>query len=660
MATTLQFRAPPRATLVDSRDLMRPEIERQPEFHPQLARDIANIAHRLTTAGADGALPTPSVEELGAFVAELRALLDEFVPSIQIVMTAVQILFAALPLDRVHVPLGTQLQWLHSLCVPHLVLVTSFREAEAHINGVKRFLEGQPTSTHAPPAAAQPATWSRALACAMVPFWACRLSASSKHLGAQLAITTRNLCTVVAECALGRDDGARPATPAEALCALVATNSLVAIIHHSTRVLRRPLQQGHVPGSGLGPGRTGEEAQWALAQARMGWQGELLLSGVHVLLELLPPSAAPAVRASSLCHAAAVGLALLLGSSCETLHQLEAMRVMRAHAGRPLDQYAPPGLESSGACFSQRIMRAALHCCAPVRAPSAPANDARTRLQSARPCSAMSAARVSHLRSPVSFRRLLLLSSPLIRRHNTAQTGAWCPLPAEAVCVASLLASLRNCTPTLANQPHDPPCPPPPIRSRSHPPRRRQGQPATVTDAGLVLLCALDGELWSALLAIVPADALRLAQRLADVRWRRDVPQDGGCAAAAHAKSASSAEAAVGSGRPTEDARAVATKAEHQKQAQAAGHGAQAPSAAQPLSASLPQPLSSFLAIGERLLYTFMEHVCALHRRACSDGDASSSQLLLLPLLTASELRQDGFECAAVFFATAHRLNRDA
>lgn len=129
-----------------------------------------------------------------------------------------------------------------------------------------------------------------------------------------------------------------------------------------------------------------------------------------------------------------------------------------------------------------------------------------------------------------------------------------------------------------------------------------QAQPTCVTDAGLVLLCALHGDLWAALLAIVPADAMRLARALADVRWRRG------------------ADDAPGG----------------------------------------PQPLGSFHAIGERLLYGFMEHVCALHRRACCEGDASSAQLLLLPLLTASELREDGFECAAVFFATAHRLSRDA
>jgi len=168
---------------------------------------------------------------------------------------------------------------------------------------------------------------------------------------------------------------------------------------------------------------------------------------------------------------------------------------MRMHAGRAHDQYAPAGSESSGVCFSQRIVCAALLSCDPA-------------------------------------------------------------------------------------------------------------QPAAVHDAGLVLLCALDGPLWPTLLAIVPGDALRLVELLAQMRW------------------------------PAE----LAAKDE--------GMGL--------------QPVSSYLMIGERLLYSFMEHVCALHRRACVDGDASSSQLLLLPLLTASELRQEGFECAAVFYASAHRLSSES
>jgi hypothetical protein len=125
-----------------------------------------------------------------------------------------------------------------------------------------------------------------------------------------------------------------------------------------------------------------------------------------------------------------------------------------------------------------------------------------------------------------------------------------------------------------------------------------------VTDAGLVLLASLaaqDASVWRALLAIVPADALRLAELLATLRWpiRR-----------------------AAAGRPG------------------------------------PQPRGSFDCVGERLLFCFMEHVCALHRRACTDGDAPPSQLLLLPLLTATELTQAGFDCAAVFYATAHRLPR--
>lgn len=508
------------ATLVnrggDARgDFARPEAERPPEFHPQLARAIASIAQRLSASASAPAPPT--VDELGALVAETRALLDEFRPSLPIAMTAASILLSALPLERV--PVGTQLQWLLSLCAPHLCLVGSFRQAEAHINGARRFLEGEQTLSSANAATAmQPALWSRALACAMVPFWACRLSANSKHLGAQLAIVTRNLCAVIAECALGGGARGHEASGAEALCALVATNSLVAVVGNWTRALRRLAR----PTAGAGPSARADDAQWALAQTRLGWQGELLLSGVHVLLDLLPPGGAAAAAPTDgpLCHAAAVGLGLLLRGSAETLHQLEAMRLMRAHAGRPRDQYAPPGLEGSGACFSQRLLRATLECCSPVRAPRAPPD---------------------------------------------------CPAPARL---------------TRARAP--PPALPP------------QGQPASLSDAGLVLLCALDGELWAALLAIVPADALRLARLLADARW---------------------------------------------------------PRAAAP---SPPQPLGSFLAIGERLLYAFMEAVCALHRRACSEGGASSSQLLLLPLLTASELREEGFECAAVFYATVHSLSRDA
>lgn len=344
-------------TLLEHVAARREEVEREPEFHPQLARGIADICHRLAAlTAADGAevapLPPPAAE-LARYVAELRALLDAFAPSVQVVMTCANILFAALPLGAV--PLYEQLRWLHVLAgADHLARVPSFRDAEGRINSVRGFLEGLPP---APAGYAQPEQPpSRALACALVPQWACRLSPSSRHLGAQLAIVVRNLCTVVAECALGEagEGGEIGSAP---LCALAATNAMVAIVKHWTGGLRQPATAADA------------DADWAAATARSGWQGELLLSGAHVLLELLPPRAPARARAvGGLCHAAAVGLGLLLASSQATLHQLEAMRVARAHGGRPRDQFAPEGLEGSGAAFSQRILRAAVDCCTPVRA----------------------------------------------------------------------------------------------------------------------------------------------------------------------------------------------------------------------------------------------------------------------------------------------------
>ncbi|KAJ1629186.1 hypothetical protein T492DRAFT_873804 [Pavlovales sp. CCMP2436] len=224
--------------------IVRPEgvVERQPEFHPQLARAIADIAHRLA-AEAQGGLLVDKMSEyvMSEYVLELRSLLDEFAPSMQVVMTTVGILFASLSLERTAVPLSVRLQWVQALCVPHLVHAPSYREAEARINASKRFLEGQPAHLAS---SAQHGLWSRALACAMLPHWCCQLSANSKHLGAQLAITTRNLCAVIAECALGFDDEKGCGESGEqggidALCGTVATNSLVHIIRHWTRGLRR-------------------------------------------------------------------------------------------------------------------------------------------------------------------------------------------------------------------------------------------------------------------------------------------------------------------------------------------------------------------------------------------------------------------------------------
>lgn len=112
-----------------------------------------------------------------------------------------------------------------------------------------------------------------------------------------------------------------------------------------------------------------------------------------------------------------------------------------------------------------------------------------------------------------------------------------------------------------------------------------------------MLLSAIDGPLWDSLLAVVPGDALELAGLLQQLHWQDT------------------------SGR------------------------------AVPL-----QP--TMRALAERLLYGFMEHVCALHRDVCAQSITASDHLLLLPLLTTSELTRESLECATVFYTSAHNLTR--
>lgn len=327
-------------------DLAASDHGHQTDFHPQLARGVAAIVHRISDGTGAGA-----VTVCATAVRELCSLLDRFAPSLQVAMMSVNVVFPALPLDGV--PLALQCEWISWLAATQ-PRVSGFREAEAHINAARRFLEAPAPTRADGQGAGTPVLWSRALACALVPGWARALSPKSKHVGAQVAITVRNLCSVLSECSHAAESGTPAVSPAERLCAVVALNSTVSVVRRWTLA------------SGDG---TRAPAAPVPALARTGWQQELLTAAVHVLLDLLPPRCAGHLLEGSLCLAAAVGLSHLLERSPSTLHEIEAMRVMRAHgafSARPAEQLAPPGFQPGPKSVSQRIVQSCVETCIPV------------------------------------------------------------------------------------------------------------------------------------------------------------------------------------------------------------------------------------------------------------------------------------------------------
>lgn len=188
-------------------------------------------------------------------------------------------------------------EWVHELARPaYLAEPRSFHEAERSINAVMPFLR---VGDGAVP-------WSAAVACALVGGWACRLSQASAQLGAQVAITARNLCTVASTTAEVEGNAAE-VTCAVALSAMVAVASF-----------------------------------WARRRKKQRWQAELVAVVTGAALDHLQPGAHATVA-----HAAAVGLGVLLSSTPHLLHEVEAVRALLAASAQS---------DAMSASFSQRLL----------------------------------------------------------------------------------------------------------------------------------------------------------------------------------------------------------------------------------------------------------------------------------------------------------------